>query len=541
MLLELAVADLALLERVRVRLGPGLTVITGETGAGKSLLIDALLLVLGGRADPALVRTGAEQARVEAVFETREGVTIAVRELSAGGRSLARLDDETVTAGRLAATVSPLVEIHGQHDQQRLLAAAAQRDLLDAYGGLGAERAAVAEAVAAVRQNAARLAELAIDPAEVERRRDLATHAAEEIEAAAIRPGEIEELRARVAAIASGERIVRVAEAALERIAGDGGLRDLMGATRADLAELARIDDRMAELADRAAGLEAESEELAADLRRAVQDAELDAPLRASLEERLGLLYGLLRKHGESEEAVIAAGIAAREEADRLGGSAAERARREADGARLLATAAAAAAGLGAGRRAAAARLGPTVTELLRELGFPDGAFDVAVETIPLEAAGTEGVVFRLAPNPGEAARPLARIASGGELSRVALAIKQVVAAADATGTLVFDEVDTGIGGRSAEPLGRALWTLGQRHQVLCVTHLPQIAAWADAHLRIEKRTEAGRTATTVTVLDAEARVAELAAMLSGDAGGDAARATARGLLARARERRATG
>ena len=541
MLLELAVADLALLERVRVRLGPGLTVITGETGAGKSLLIDALLLVLGGRADPALVRTGADQARVEAVFETSDGVTIAVRELSAAGRSLARLDDETVTAGRLATTIAPLVEIHGQHDQQRLLAGAAQRDLLDAYAGLGAERAAVAAAMAAFRENAALLAELAIDPAEVERRRELAAHAAEEIEAAAGRVGEIEELRARLTGIASGERIVRVAEQVLERIAGDGGLRDLAGATRNDLAELARIDPRIGGLAERAAGLEAESEELAADLRRAVQDTELDAALRATLEERLGLLYGLLRKHGESEEAVIAAGEAARAEADRLGGLAAERTLREAEGERLLAAAEAAAGRLGAGRREGAARLGPAVTEVLRELGFPDGAFDVEIETIPLEASGTENVIFRLAPNPGEAARPLARIASGGELSRVALAIKQVVAAADATGTLVFDEVDTGIGGRSAEPLGRTLWMLGRRHQVLCVTHLPQIAAWADAHLRIEKRTDAGRTATSVTALDDAARVTELAAMLSGDGGGEAALGTAQALLDRARERRATG
>ncbi len=541
MLLELAVADLALLERVRVRLGPGLTVITGETGAGKSLLIDALLLVLGGRADPALVRTGADQARVEAVFETSDGVTIAVRELSAAGRSLARLDDETVTAGRLATTIAPLVEIHGQHDQQRLLAGAAQRDLLDAYAGLGAERAAVAAAMAAFRENAALLAELAIDPAEVERRRELAAHAAEEIEAAGVRAGEIEELRARLTGIASGERIVRVAEQVLERIAGDGGLRDLAGATRNDLAELARIDPRIGGLAERAAGLEAESEELAADLRRAVQDTELDAALRATLEERLGLLYGLLRKHGESEEAVIAAGEAARAEADRLGGLAAERTLREAEGERLLAAAEAAAARLGAGRREGAARLGPAVTEVLRELGFPDGAFDVEIETIPLEASGTENVIFRLAPNPGEAARPLARIASGGELSRVALAIKQVVAAADATGTLVFDEVDTGIGGRSAEPLGRTLWMLGRRHQVLCVTHLPQIAAWADAHLRIEKRTDAGRTATSVTALDDAARVTELAAMLSGDGGGEAALGTAQALLDRARERRATG
>ena len=541
MLLELAVADLALLERVRVRLGPGLTVITGETGAGKSLLIDALLLVLGGRADPALVRTGADQARVEAVFETSDGVTIAVRELSAAGRSLARLDDETVTAGRLATTIAPLVEIHGQHDQQRLLAGAAQRDLLDAYAGLGAERAAVAAAMAAFRENAALLAELAIDPAEVERRRELAAHAAEEIEAAGVRAGEIEELRARLTGIASGERIVRVAEQVLERIAGDGGLRDLAGATRNDLAELARIDPRIGGLAERAAGLEAESEELAADLRRAVQDTELDAALRATLEERLGLLYGLLRKHGESEEAVIAAGEAARAEADRLGGLAAERTLREAEGERLLAAAEAAAGRLGAGRREGAARLGPAVTEVLRELGFPDGAFDVEIETIPLEASGTENVIFRLAPNPGEAARPLARIASGGELSRVALAIKQVVAAADATGTLVFDEVDTGIGGRSAEPLGRTLWMLGRRHQVLCVTHLPQIAAWADAHLRIEKRTDAGRTATSVTALDDAARVTELAAMLSGDGGGEAALGTAQALLDRARERRATG
>lgn len=536
MLLELAVNDLALLERVRLPLGPGLTVLTGETGAGKSLLIDALLLVSGGRADGTLLRAGAASARIEALFDRLPEPLIAVRELTAGGRSIARLDDETVTVGRLAATVGPLVEIHGQHEQQRLLAGPVQRDLLDAYAGLGDLRAACAEAVARWRAASDQLDALPDDPAVVARRLELARWAVDEIDAIAPLPGETERLRERLAAAAAGDRVQARLDEAADRLTADGrGARDLLGAVVAALADAARHDPSIETLATRAAGLEAESEDLALELRRVAAEAERDRDGSAALEARLSALYDLQRKYGGTEDAVIAHAERARAELDELASLAATRARLGAEAMAMRAEAAAIAERLAAGRRAAAARLAPAVGEALARLGFRDGAFDIAFATVELAEHGVDEVEFLLAPNPGEPPRPLTRIASGGELSRVSLALKRVLAGADATPTLVFDEVDAGIGGRSADPVGRMLHELGRSHQVLCVTHLPQIAAYADAHVRIAKTVRDGRTATGLHLLGDEERVTELATMLAGGAVDEAAAETARRLVAHAR------
>jgi len=541
-LIELAVRDLALIERARVALAPGLTVVTGETGAGKSLLIDALSLVMGGRADAGLIRHGAPGLRVEALFE-RGGAAeplICVREVAATGRSIARLDDETVTAGRLAAEVTPLVEIHGQHEQQRLLSAAWQRDVLDEFGSHGELRGEVAAAVRRWGENEAALRELALAPAELERRIELAEHAANEIEAADPQPGEVDRLRGRLATLASAERIKALLAEAGDLLAGDGGVREQAALAARAAAELARLDPAQAELAERLAGLAADADDLALEVRRRDERHAEEGGDTATIEARLGVLYELLRKYGADEDAVRAHGEEARAEVDRLRGLDAERARRQAE-AELLETAARElAAGLTNARRQAAERLSAAVTRALVELGFPQAAFDVALADAPLDESGGDAVGYLLAPNPGEPARPLARIASGGEMSRVALALKGVLAAADATPTLVFDEVDAGIGGRSADPVGRSLWRLARNHQVICVTHLPQIAAYADSHLRIEKVARAGRTVTQIEPLEGEARLRELASMLGGGGGGGSgpptggALAAAAELLARA-------
>jgi DNA repair protein RecN (Recombination protein N) len=536
---ELAVRDLALIERVRVSFAPGFTVITGETGAGKSLLIDALALVMGGRADAGLVRHGAEGGRVEAIFERDGAVSellICVRELGAAGRSLARIDDETVTAGRLAAVVGSLVEIHGQHDQQRLLQAAWQRDVLDAYGGHADLRASVADHVRAWRANEAALRELALDPAELDHRLELAGHAADEIEAAAPNEGEVQEIRDRLAMAGNAQRIVALLAEAYDLLAGEGrAARDQIARAQRAASELATLDPSTAALAERLAGVEAEVDDLALELCRrqeSVADAAADTQ---ALESRLGVLYGLLRKYGENEAAVIEYGSQAREELERLRGWEKERARRAADAERLAAEARTAAADLTAARHAAAERLSDAVTANLLELGFPQAAFSVQLAGAALDESGSDAVAYLLAPNPGEPPRPLARIASGGELSRVALALKGVLARADLTPTLVFDEVDAGIGGRSADPVGRSLWRLARDHQVICVTHLPQIAAYADVHLAIEKRSQEGRTVTEVRQLDDGERQRELALMLGGAERDEGALTAARELLARAR------
>ena len=532
-LLELSVRDLALIERLRLELEPGLNVLTGETGAGKSLLIDALGLALGARADTTLVRHGADAARVEVLFDRLPEPLIATREVGANGRSTARLDDQAVTAARLADTVGPLVEIHGQHEQSRLLDERWQRELLDAFGDHEALRAEMVRAVERWGENRGELASLALEPREVERRLELLRHEVDEIAGARLRDGEAEELRARLELARHGEAITRGAAAIRAALDGEGtGARDGLAGGVREARSVARIDSRFEVVADRLAGLEAELEDAAAEVRRLAEGVDHDAAALRAAEERLSSIYSLERRYGDDEAAVIAHGERAAWEIERLEGLTDERHRREADDARLLAAVAYAASELSTSRRGAAGRLGVATDDVLRSLGFRSGAFAVDVgrraassdaaaieldgDAVAFDASGADEVVFRFAPNPGEPGRSLAKIASGGELSRVALAIKQVLAAADDTPTLVFDEVDSGIGGRTADPVGRSLWSLARDHQVLVVTHLPQIAAHADAHFRIAKRERDGRTITEIERLDREGRIVELAAMLGG-------------------------
>jgi DNA repair protein RecN (Recombination protein N) len=552
-LTELTVRDLALIEKLRISFEPGLNVLTGETGAGKSLLIDALGLAVGARADTSLVRHGSDAARVEALFDRLPEPLICVREVSGAGRSTARLDDEAVTAAGLSDVAGRLVEIHGQHDQQRLLDERWQRELLDAYGGLERERAAMASAAEAWRANQAALAELALDPRELARRLELHDHQAAEIASANLRVGEAAELRGRLASAQHGEAIARGSLEIHEMLAGEGtGARERVAEAAQRARELARLDARYEPIADRLLGLGAELEDAAAEAGGLAENVEHDQAAVLRLEERVSLIYSLERKYGEDEAAVLAYGERAAQEAERLRALEASRNLRQAEAARLLQNVAAAGIELSGGRRNAATRLAVAVEEALAGLGFSHTTFGVEVSRraagpnepaveidgarLAFDASGFDSVVFVIAPNPGEPPRPLARIASGGELSRVALAIKQILAGADRTPTLVFDEIDAGIGGRSAEPVGRSLWLLARSHQVLCVTHLGQIAAYADTHFRIEKGQRDGRTVTSMERLDGSERVGELAQMLAGSEGGAAARASAEELLGRADE-----
>jgi DNA repair protein RecN (Recombination protein N) len=550
-LAELAVRDLALIASLRISFEPGLNVLTGETGAGKSLLIDALGLAVGARADTSLVRHGSDAARVEALFDRLPEPLICVREVSAAGRSTARIDDESVTAARLAGVAGRLVEIHGQHDQQRLLDERWQRELLDAFGGLEAERAAAAAAVEAWRVNQAALVELSLDPRELARRLELQEHQLKEIVDARLRLGESAEIRARLSSAQHAESIARGSGEIHELLAGEGtGARETTAEAARRARDLAKLDERYEPVAERLLGLAAELEDAAAEAGTLAESVDHDPAALARLEERLSLIYSLERKYGEDETSVIAYGERAAADAERLRSLEASREMRHAESARLLELVAMTGAALSHGRRPAADLLARAVEGALGGLGFRQTSFQVAVtrrppgpsepaveidgERVAFDGSGVDSVVFLIAPNPGEPARPLARIASGGELSRVALAIKQILAEADHTPTLVFDEIDSGIGGRGAEPVGRSLWELARSHQVLCVTHLGQIAAYADAQFRIEKHQRDGRTVTEVRRLSGPERVDELAQMLAGVEGGAGARASAEELLDRA-------
>jgi DNA repair protein RecN (Recombination protein N) len=545
-LLELTVENLAVIERVRLPLSRGFTVLTGETGAGKSLIVDALALALGARAASDQVRSGTDAARVEAVFDdvaplpddpladvlaAGEGTAIVRREVSSDGRSLARLNDRSVTVGSLAALGERLAEIHGQHEQQRLLAAERQLELLDRFGELDPGRGAVEAAYREWRSIVARSAELLTDEHELARRVELLRHQADEIASAAPRPGEDEELERQLRAASHAEAIARAADEALRALRDDGAAVDGLGAARASLAQAAAHDERFAALEERGVALEAEATELARDLAGLAEEVELQPEQRAAAEDRLALLYDLKRKYGSSLEEVLAFGASAADELTRLDDQAGLRERLIVEEEVARARLGAAGERLSGERRRSAATLAQRVNGELPPLGLPADAFGVELGSAEIGPTGADRVTFTFAPNRGEPGRPLARIASGGEASRLSLALKVVLAAADETPVLVFDEVDAGIGGRHATALGERLRSLARFHQVLCVTHLPQVAAYADQHVHVGKRVEGGRTVAEARLLDGQERAAELAAMLAGEGAGSEAQAAAEALL----------
>jgi DNA repair protein RecN (Recombination protein N) len=543
---ELTVENLAVVERVRLTLAPGFTVLTGETGAGKSLVVDAVALALGARASADLVRADADAALVEAVFDAPtlqaedpmvdvvaegDGSMIVRREVGADGRSVARLNDRAVTIGGLASVGARLGEIHGQHDQQRLLEPARQLALLDGYGGHRPLLEAVADIHRAWRSTVAAAAELLTDAHELARRVELLRHQVDEIASAAPRPGEDVELEAQLRAAEHAETIARAAHESVRALRDDEGAGDALAVAERGLLIAAGHDERFAPLADRAAALSAESAELARDVAAVADGVDLDPASRVAAEERLALLYDLRRKYGDTLEAVIAFGDSAAGELARLEDQEGARQRLRAEEAARRGMLEAEASKLRAARTAAAHRLAGAVNEELPPLGLPGGAFDVELAEAEIGPGGGDRVTFTFAPNPGEPPRPLGRIASGGEASRVSLALKVVLAAADETPLLVFDEVDAGVGGRNASALGERLRRLSSFHQVLCVTHLPQVAAWADAHLVVGKSVDGNRTSVEVRTLMPEERPGELAAMLTGEGAGEEARATAVALL----------
>ena len=545
-LIELAVSNLAVIESVRLRLSRGFVVVTGETGAGKSLVVDALALALGARGASELIRSGATSLRVEAIFDDvprdptdpldelvdlEEGSLIVSREVTADGRSLARVNDRTVTVGALAAFGARLAEIHGQHEHQRLFAADRQRALLDRFGGHETLLAEVAEAWREWRAITAQAAELLTDPHELQRRTELLRHQVHEIEASALQPDEDSALTARLRAVQNLETVIRAVADAVRIIQRDGGALDALRAALAQLEAAATHDERFGALAERGRSIVEEATELGRDAGSLGEQLNVDPATRTTMEERLGLIYDLKRKYGESIEAIAAFGADAAAVLARLENQDAlrEQLRKEEETTRGRLEAAS--ARLHDARHQAADALASRVNAELPVLGLPGDAFGIEVTPTEVGPQGGDYVEFRFAPNPGEPPRPMARIASGGEASRLSLALKVVLAGADETPVLIFDEVDSGVGGRNAGALGERLKALSAFHQVLCVTHLPQVAAHADVHIHVGKRVEEGRTYTEARILEAEQRADELAAMLAGEGAGEEARATAEALL----------
>jgi len=550
----LRISGFALIDELELPFGPGLTVVTGETGAGKSILVDALGLLRGGRAGADLIRTGRDEARVEAIVELpagssararlvadgrelqlEEGLVIR-RVIARGGRGRAHLGGGLATAADLTATVAGLIDIASQHDQQSLTDPESQLAILDAFAENQALREEMTAAHAAKAAAAAALTSFSADARARAEREDLLRFQLGELEAARPAPGEDEALAAERERLKGAERFFAATARGEEVLyAGDGAVAERLAGVARDLGPLALLDPALAPLGERLAEAQAAIEDVARDLGRYARGIRSDPARLADVEERLFLLQRLCRKHGGTVADLAARQATLARELAELGSFEEGLAARQAAAAAADARATAAAAGLSASRRQAAAQLEKKVSTVLRELGFASARLPVAIDARELGPHGADRVRLLFAPNPGEEPRPLAKIASGGELSRVMLAVKQALARTDEVLTYVFDEVDAGVGGGTAEVIGRKLKRLAADRQVIVITHLPQVAAFADAHVRVTKTAARGKTRVEIVRLDDADRPGEIARMLAGAAPSAEASAHAAEMLRNAR------
>jgi DNA repair protein RecN (Recombination protein N) len=544
---ELHITGLGVIEDLDLELDPGLNVLTGETGAGKTMVTVGLALALGQRAAASLVRPGAPATRVEARFDvtpaatragwSEDGELVLARRVAPDGRSTARVGGQLAPVSTLAELGAGLVEVHGQHQGLRLLSGAAQTSFLDRFTGaehLDTLRALAAE-TASLRRTRARLERLDERARERERELDLLAYQIREIGSVDPQPGERQQLETELSRLAHAERLLELAAGAEAAMAGDGAGDDALRSGAAALQTAADLDPGAADLAGRAAALSNEAAELGHDLRAYAEGIQLDPARLEDVRARIAALRDLERKYGEGEAEVLAFLERARERASELGGAGQERQQLEADAERIEAAVTDLADRVTVARRASADRLAEAIGLELHELGMEGAA--VVVDLVPLpemSATGAERAELRFAGGPGQALLPLAKVASGGELSRTMLACRTVLVDLDDVPTLVFDEVDQGIGGRAGVAVGRRLVRLAARRQVVVVTHLPQIAAFADRHVAVRKRSGVAE----VEALDDAGRVAELSRMLSGLPETDAAATHAEELLAEAAKAR---
>lgn len=607
MLQELRIRDFAIIDALDLRLSPGLTVLTGETGAGKSIIIDAVELVLGEWADSTVVRTGADRSLVEAVFKLEpdqqervgpvlereelvgdeEDLLLLGREVRLNKRNICRVNGRTVTLGLLREVTEGLVDIHGQSEHLSLLRVPQHLNLLDRYGELWSLREAVADVAREVEEVRDELEGLRRDERELAHRADLLAFQIDEINSAGLEPGEEELLREERPRLANAERLAELSQevsVALEE--GDPktpSAMDMLGKAIRSLAEAARVDSALQSLLKDAESVNLRLEELARQLRDYQAKIEYNPERLQEVEERLALIRRLERKYGETIEDVLSYAEQAETELDTITHSDERIAELEAEEERLLQVLGQKALELSQRRLEVARELAQRVEEELADLHMegtrfgmeftrhpsPDGvpvpesmsrlALEVSgsgvteLETedpddslrLAFDSSGIDRVEFLVSANPGEPLKPMAKIASGGETSRLMLALKAVLSRADDTPTLIFDEINQGIGGRVGATVGEKLWGLAvgpvstsPTHQVLCVTHLPQLAGFGDEHLRVEKRVEqtddGERTVTYVRLLEDEQRVSELAQMLGST--GEASRRSAESILARVEE-----
>lgn len=558
MLISLHVKNLALIEESEVVFGSGLNILTGETGAGKSILIGSVNLALGGKADKDLIRTGADYALVELIFQSEDqelskrleemdlpveedGTVIISRKIQAS-RSVSKINGETVTARQIKELADLLIDIHGQHEHQSLLQKKKHLEILDAYAGeeLQPVLQKIGTLYSECRKLKEQIEEESLDESARKRELELAQFEWEEIDEAHVIPGEDEELESRYRKMVNGKKIGE-AVAAGYRLTGyeeADGAGSQIGRALRELRNAAGYDEGLEELSGQLLEIDGLLNDFNRDLAEYMEDLEFDEGDFKTVEDRLNELNHLKGKYGSTLEDVLRYGQDRQEQIEKLADyeSYMENLRREADQkeAELLKNCNQATAI----RRKYADSLKNILQQALEELNFLSVQFDIAIGEKSPAANGADDVEFMISTNPGEALKPLVQVASGGELSRIMLAIKTVLAEKDAIDTLIFDEIDTGISGRTAWKVAEKLGTLGNAHQVICITHLPQIAAMADSHFVIEKGTDGSSTVTAIRELDQEASQGELARLLGSDALTEAALENAREMRRQASEQK---
>ncbi len=533
MLLELYIENYAVVEKLRVRFGQGLNVLTGETGSGKSIVVDALGLLFGGRASAEMLRTGADRARISGLFDSSEGAAsvladagfdmeepelLVERELLAGGKSRAFVGSRPVTVALLRDLAPHLGDIHGQHDQQLLFSTDSQLSLLDGFAANGTLLQAAGKLYREWKACAVELEEIELTEKEKLRLLDLWTFQREEIGAAALKPGEEERLETDRRVLQNVGRLQESVSASYEALydAPNSAYASIHVALK-KLEEAGRIDESLQAVRETLQPVDIAVQEAASALRDYVDRLEADPEKLEEVESRLAGLQKLKRKYGGTVEDILAFAQQVNSQIAALETANERKAAIEKRRAELEQEFKGAAADLTRTRTDAADRLSKNVQTELKSLGMAKTVFAIKLSETAWSPTGTDSVAFLLSPNPGEDLKPLEKIASGGELSRMALALKTCVTGGEGARTLVFDEVDAGIGGVAAESVGRRLKALARVNQVLCVTHLAQIAGFGDHHFVVEKQERGGRTSAAIEELSGEARTREIGRMLSGE------------------------
>src|SRR5512147_1566554 len=550
MLTELRIHNFAIIDKLDLRFGPGLIILTGETGAGKSIILDAVVMLIGGKADTTFVRTDSDAAFVEGVFHLkgpeREAVhevlkredlmddpdyIVLMREVRKEGRSVARVNGRTVSVSLLKELGGILIDIHGQAEHLSLLDPRAHLGLLDRYAEVARPLSDYRQTYHELLNLRRELSDLRKAQADSERRVEMLTYQAEEIEAARLKPGEDEELRKERDRLANAESLAQNAQEALA-VLDEGSpetpaATDLVGQAAQALAALSKVDSAQNELANQAELLLDTMSDLIHSLRDYLEEIEFNPKRLDEVEERLDLIHSLTRKYGGSIPAVISYGTEARKQLETITTAGEKIEELEMQEAKLLEKLAEQGSLLSEKRKKAAVEMGNGIETELDDLRMEAAKFGVDFQTRPdpngapvnssriaFDQNGFDKIEYLIAPNPGEGLKPLAKIASGGETSRLMLGLKNVLARADEVPSLIFDEIDQGIGGRVGMTVGQKLWNLSRMHQVFCVTHLPQLAAFGDEHYQVQKLIQGNRTLTRVERLDGEPRLLELSQML---------------------------